>query len=603
MAYHLTRKWSKEKILTEYLNSIYFGNGAYGIESAARTYFGDEPDHKGCGDARQPPVRVELQPARGRAARRASSPRRARYDPVAHPVGRDGAGATSCCARCSSRAASRAPSTTTRRPASRCRPRRARRRRDVRHRSRAVLHHLGAPAARRPLRRPSGRSRAACKVRTTLDLDLQNAAAAARSTRYLPLARRPDGGAGRHRQQDRRGPRDGRRPRLRQRRRSTSRPRASASRARRSSRSCSPQALRQGIVTRARCGRRASETSTCPGTQRQGEFVVNNYEGAYAGIADARQRADVLRQLASTPRSASRSAPRRSRGWPGAWASARRSRTTCAITLGGLQAGRHARSTWRTPTRRSPPAGARVSGSLGAERRRPGRHRLGRKRDQGRQDASSDEQDARSTRVLARSSPTRGRDPADGRHRTAPASARAVRRLRRRQDRHDRELRRRLVRRLHRQAARSPSGSATRTAQADADRVRRRAGRGRHLPRPDLARLHRSAANTIARRSAHAERSRRQATPRTETTATLPPRPAQTPRPATPTTAPSRRRPRRRRRRRRDDAADQTRRRRRRSSRSPTPPRPPPQHADAARPTGGSQPRRAAPARARRRHR
>ena len=40
LAYHLTRKWTKEKILTEYLNSIYFGNGAYGIESAARVYFG-----------------------------------------------------------------------------------------------------------------------------------------------------------------------------------------------------------------------------------------------------------------------------------------------------------------------------------------------------------------------------------------------------------------------------------------------------------------------------------------------------------------------------------------------------------------------------------
>ncbi len=40
LAYHLTRKWSKEKILTEYLNSIYFGNGAYGVESAARVYFG-----------------------------------------------------------------------------------------------------------------------------------------------------------------------------------------------------------------------------------------------------------------------------------------------------------------------------------------------------------------------------------------------------------------------------------------------------------------------------------------------------------------------------------------------------------------------------------
>ncbi len=40
LAYQLTRKWSKEKILREYLNSIYFGNGAYGVESAARVYFG-----------------------------------------------------------------------------------------------------------------------------------------------------------------------------------------------------------------------------------------------------------------------------------------------------------------------------------------------------------------------------------------------------------------------------------------------------------------------------------------------------------------------------------------------------------------------------------
>ena len=40
LAYHLERKWSKDKILTQYLNTVYFGNGAYGVESAARTYFG-----------------------------------------------------------------------------------------------------------------------------------------------------------------------------------------------------------------------------------------------------------------------------------------------------------------------------------------------------------------------------------------------------------------------------------------------------------------------------------------------------------------------------------------------------------------------------------
>jgi penicillin-binding protein 1A len=49
LAYQLAHKWSKEKILTEYLNTIYFGNGAYGIESAARTYFGSDVNHVGCG--------------------------------------------------------------------------------------------------------------------------------------------------------------------------------------------------------------------------------------------------------------------------------------------------------------------------------------------------------------------------------------------------------------------------------------------------------------------------------------------------------------------------------------------------------------------------
>ncbi len=45
LAYHLERQWSKEKVLTQYLNSVYFGNGAYGVEAAVRTYYGsDDPD-------------------------------------------------------------------------------------------------------------------------------------------------------------------------------------------------------------------------------------------------------------------------------------------------------------------------------------------------------------------------------------------------------------------------------------------------------------------------------------------------------------------------------------------------------------------------------
>jgi penicillin-binding protein 1A len=47
LAYEIERHWDKDKILTEYLNTIYFGEGAYGIEAAARTYFGWA--HQGCG--------------------------------------------------------------------------------------------------------------------------------------------------------------------------------------------------------------------------------------------------------------------------------------------------------------------------------------------------------------------------------------------------------------------------------------------------------------------------------------------------------------------------------------------------------------------------
>lgn len=39
LAWQLTQRWSKDRILTAYLNTIYFGNGAYGVLQAARTYF------------------------------------------------------------------------------------------------------------------------------------------------------------------------------------------------------------------------------------------------------------------------------------------------------------------------------------------------------------------------------------------------------------------------------------------------------------------------------------------------------------------------------------------------------------------------------------
>jgi penicillin-binding protein 1A len=62
LAYQLAHKWSKEKILTAYLNTIYFGNGAYGIESAAHTYFGSDVNHLGCGTLKHKLCVEELQP-------------------------------------------------------------------------------------------------------------------------------------------------------------------------------------------------------------------------------------------------------------------------------------------------------------------------------------------------------------------------------------------------------------------------------------------------------------------------------------------------------------------------------------------------------------
>ena len=40
LAFWLERKFSKEQILELYLNRVYFGSGAYGVEAAARKYFG-----------------------------------------------------------------------------------------------------------------------------------------------------------------------------------------------------------------------------------------------------------------------------------------------------------------------------------------------------------------------------------------------------------------------------------------------------------------------------------------------------------------------------------------------------------------------------------
>ena len=81
LAYHLERKWTKDEILTSYLNTVYFGQGAYGIEAAARTYFGKS--HPGCGTDTEPCASVLLPHEAALLAGVIQSP--AAYDPEANP--------------------------------------------------------------------------------------------------------------------------------------------------------------------------------------------------------------------------------------------------------------------------------------------------------------------------------------------------------------------------------------------------------------------------------------------------------------------------------------------------------------------------------------
>ena len=39
LAIKLSRRYSKQRILREYLNTVYYGNHAYGVEAASQTYF------------------------------------------------------------------------------------------------------------------------------------------------------------------------------------------------------------------------------------------------------------------------------------------------------------------------------------------------------------------------------------------------------------------------------------------------------------------------------------------------------------------------------------------------------------------------------------
>jgi penicillin-binding protein 1A len=85
LAYQLSHKWSKEKIITAYLNTIYFGNGAYGIEAAAQTYFGHDVNHLGCGTPDHQLCVQQLQPWEAALLAGIIQDPTA-YDPAYHPL-------------------------------------------------------------------------------------------------------------------------------------------------------------------------------------------------------------------------------------------------------------------------------------------------------------------------------------------------------------------------------------------------------------------------------------------------------------------------------------------------------------------------------------
>ena len=80
----LDEDWSKQKILASYLNSVFYGNLAYGAEAASRTYFSR-------------PARWLTLPQAALLAGLTQAP--SIYDPLADPAARS-RGATRCSRRC-----------------------------------------------------------------------------------------------------------------------------------------------------------------------------------------------------------------------------------------------------------------------------------------------------------------------------------------------------------------------------------------------------------------------------------------------------------------------------------------------------------------------
>ncbi len=398
LAYHLTREWSKEKILTEYLNSVYFGNGAYGIESVARTYF--SADHPGCGETPERPCAKERHPRESRCWRGSS---RTRPASTSWPTRRRPASvATSCCPRCASRARSRRRSTRSssrRRSWPRTRSTRPRRRR-----RRPPPHHdLGAPAGGGPLRpRPlvpgwPGRSR-----RRSISTTRRPPRPRCRSGSAIPTGRpRPSSSSTTAPAASGRwsvGATTTRRP-------STWPRRASASRVPASSLHPRARALEDGhlpelelAVAEARVPRAGNQGS------RSSSSTTTRGPTPVSARWPRRRRTPTTR---SSRRSASRSAPKRVAKLAKRMGIRTPVSHNLAMTLGGLRR-RHGARYGLTPTRRSRRARQAGPPASPSRRPRPGRHQ----REVRRGDKVLDTNKIVARRIIPTGPPTRSRPSA-----------------------------------------------------------------------------------------------------------------------------------------------------------------------------------------------
>ena len=451
LAWQLEQRWPKDRILTAYLNTIYFGNGAYGIEQASRVYFQHSADRLTLAES----ALLAGIPADPTLYDPAANPQqaRARRKVVLRDMLQQGAITWGEFKRANAKPL---PD-----PAS------------------IHLPGIQGPApyftnyVKQQLIDTYGTARVfggGLRVRTSIDLDLQDMAREA-IAKWLPD---PNGPAAALVAID---PRDGRVLAMSAggttaRASSTSPSRVRGSPGRRSSRSRSRPRSTRASPRRRRSSRARSTISL--GT---GYWHVENYEGSNLGTIDletATTYSDntVYAQLTDS------SGRRRSREWRAKLGITSRLKGYFSLTLGGeavnpLEMARAYASLANS--------GQRIDGSLMGNQPRAVL-RVGKKANVpvAETQALGDNEAAIETRLLQE----RGRE----RHRTArPAFRRTAGR---RQDRHDGELRRRLVRRLHAAARGRGLGRLPGPPAADAHRVPRRSCRRRHVSGVDLQGVH-----------------------------------------------------------------------------------------------------------------